>query len=149
MSEVGDALYQKALIEKAREARSAPRLDDADVTLRLDNPLCGDRVELDLKLANGHVGAIGHKVRGCALCQAAAVILAERAPGKPPEAVHAVLERVRAYLAEGRDLDLPDWPELELFLPVRPARSRHRCVTLPFEALVQALDRMDQRQDAD
>lgn len=149
MSEMGDALYQKALIETARLARSAPRLDDADVTLRLDNPLCGDRVELDLRLDHGHVGAIGHKVRGCALCQAAAVILADHGPGKAPDTLRAVLERIRGFLADGHALDLPDWPELDLFLPVRPVRSRHRCVTLPFEAVVQALDKAQPARPAD
>ena len=104
----------------------------------MDNPLCGDRVTLDVELApRGRVARIGHVVRGCLLCEAAAVLIAERVPRRPSE------ELVRA--AAGVDAALRDevafpWAELEMFVPVRGVRSRYRCVGLPFEALAAALD---------
>ena len=104
----------------------------------MDNPLCGDRVTLDVALGPpGRVARIGHVVRGCLLCEAAAVLIAERAPRRPTEEMLRAGTEVGAALRDG--MPFP-WPELEMFAPVRGVRSRHRCVGLPFEALVAALE---------
>ena len=68
-----DELYHQAILELAKQAGRTPRLEDPDASVTVDNPLCGDRVTLDLRLADGRVAAVGHKVRGCLLCQAAAM----------------------------------------------------------------------------
>ena len=75
-------------------------------------------------------------VRGCLLCEAAAVLIAERAPGLDAGALLRAGEEIGPALAEGSPFP---WPELEMFAPVRGVKSRHRCVTLPFEALIAAL----------
>ena len=75
-------------------------------------------------------------VRGCLLCEAAAVLIAEQAPGSDVEALLRTGEEIGPALAEGSPFP---WPGLEMFAPVRGVRSRRRCVTLPFEALAVAL----------
>ena len=52
----------------------------------IDNPLCGDRVTLDVELGSaGRIARVGHVVRGCLLCEAAAVLIAEQAPAREIE----------------------------------------------------------------
>ena len=85
----------------------------------------------------GCVARIGHVVRGCLLCEAAAVLIAERAPEWDAEALLRAGGEIGPALAEGSPFP---WPELEMFAPVRGVKSRRRCVTLPFEALIAALD---------
>ena len=75
-------------------------------------------------------------VRGCLLCEAAAVLIAERAPALEVEALLRAGEEIGPALAQGAPFP---WPELETFAPVRGVKSRRRCVTLPFEALAAAL----------
>ncbi len=134
-----DELYHQAILELARQAGRTPRLEAPDASATVDNPLCGDRVTLDLTLADGRVGALGHKVRGCLLCQAAAAVIAARAPGETPAALHELAARVA--LAIRKDPAAADglWPELAAFAPVHRHKSRHDCVLLPFAALTQAL----------
>jgi NifU-like protein involved in Fe-S cluster formation len=134
-----DELYHQAILELARQAGRTPRLEAPDASVTVDNPLCGDRVTLDLNLADGRVGALGHKVRGCLLCQAAAAVIAARAPGETPAALHELAGRVA--LAIRKDPAAADglWPELAAFAPVHRHKSRHDCVLLPFAALTQAL----------
>jgi nitrogen fixation protein NifU and related proteins len=136
-----DDLYHRAIVELARQAAGAVRLDAPQASAMVDNPLCGDRVTIELALADGRVQAVGHQVRGCMLCQAAAAAIAARAPGQTPAALRAVaggLERaVRTDPAGLAGL----WSELEAFAPVHRHKSRHDCVLLPFQALVRALDR--------
>ena len=106
-------------------------------TATVDNPLCGDRVTLDVELgASGYVARVGHVVRGCLLCEAAAVLIAEHASAREIEILLRAGAGVEAALRDGAPFP---WPELEMFVPVRDVKSRHRCVGLPFEALGAAL----------
>jgi nitrogen fixation NifU-like protein len=136
---VSDLLYQEAILALGRAAHGAGRLADPTVSVTVHNPLCGDRITLDLVLADGKIGAIGHRVRGCALCEAAASALGLHAVGATPAQLRQAGSEMAALIA-GEDLD-PAWPELLAFLPVRDFKSRHRCVLLPFEAVSEALEK--------
>jgi nitrogen fixation NifU-like protein len=79
---MSEALYQAALVERAHAGRGRGRLSAPDRSVTLDNPLCGDRVTIDLTLNDGRVTTVGHQVRGCLLCEASAETIAQHAPGK-------------------------------------------------------------------
>jgi nitrogen fixation NifU-like protein len=132
---MSEAIYNEAIVKAGRDRSHAGRLEAPDVSITRDNPLCGDRVTLDLSLADGRVERIMHKTRGCLLSEAAAALLARRAPAETAELV-GLLEAVRRFL-EGEGP--PPSPDLAMFEPVRQVRSRHECVLLPFEALAEAL----------
>jgi NifU-like protein involved in Fe-S cluster formation len=138
-----DELYHQAILELAKQGREARRLEAPQASVTVDNPLCGDRVTLDLNLADGRVRAVGHKVRGCLLCQAAAAAIAERAPGETPTALRAVARDLSHAIARAPEAAGESWPELAAFAPVHAHKSRHECVLLPFEALIRALDQVE------
>ncbi|MCB9960452.1 MAG: iron-sulfur cluster assembly scaffold protein [Rhodospirillaceae bacterium] len=135
-----DEVYQRAILELARDRTGAGRMEAPDATATVDNPMCGDRVTIDLRLMDGRVTELRHHVRGCLLCEAAAGLLARHAPGADVAELRALPETVAAFLTN----DAAAWPERfaegTAFTPVRPVRNRHRCVTLAFEAVVDALD---------
>ena len=96
-----DDLYHQAILDLAREATGHGRLQAPQVSIRVDNPLCGDRVTLDLELQDGRVSALGHQVRGCLLCQAAAAVIGARAPGQTTVALRETTERLRQLIVDG------------------------------------------------
>lgn len=130
-------LYHDAIVAQARAATRAGRLEGADASATLDNPLCGDRVTIDVKLERGRIADIAHRVRGCLLCEAAASAIGTDAIGKTAGDVETAGDSVRRMLEDG-DATVP-WPAFEVFAPVREYRSRHACVLLPLEALREAL----------
>jgi nitrogen fixation NifU-like protein len=136
---MNDELYQKAILGKAREAIGAGSLEDADARVTVDNPVCGDRVTLELRMEDGHVGAVAHKVRGCLLCEAAASVIGANAPGSTAEEIAAAREAVTALVKDGAEIPADSWSDLAIFHPVTEHKSRHYCVLLPFEALDKAL----------
>ena len=75
-------------------------------------------------------------MRGCLLCQASASALASVAAGRDAAGVEAA--RRDALRALGREEGAPAEP-FAAFAPVKPHKSRHECVLLPFEALKAAL----------
>ena len=105
-----------------------------------DNPLCGDRITLDIKLADGTVAALGHEVKACALCQAAATVIGRHAIGADPATLKEISLAVARILKPDGQVEVPKWSELAAFRPVAGHKSRHACVLLPFRALTQALD---------
>lgn len=129
-------LYHSALVGKARSAFGKGRLDSPTASARVDNPLCGDRVTIDLHLEDGRITMVGHEVRGCLLCEAAAAVIAELAPGKNAAEARALAADITAMMKEGAPATLP---ALEIFTPVHHAKSRRDCVLLPFGALTKAL----------
>ena len=140
---MNDELYHRAILELAKQARQAGRLEAPQASVTVDNPLCGDRVTLDLSLADGRVREVGHKVRGCLLCQAAAAAIGERAPGETPAALRVIAKDLADAIAGAPETAGRTWPELAAFAPVHAHKSRHECVLLPFEALTQALDEVE------
>jgi nitrogen fixation NifU-like protein len=134
---MSEDLYQQAILDLAKSAAGAGRLIDADASVTLDNPLCGDRITIDVKVTDGRLQAVGHKVRGCALCEAAASLIGGEAAGRTVDELKDAYSGVGAMLTSDAD---PPWPGLSAFDPVRAFKSRHECVLLPFEALAEALD---------
>lgn len=131
-------LYQAAIMAMAKAAHGKGRLPTPDRSAMLDNPLCGDRITVDVKLDGGRIAALGHDVRGCALCQAAASLIGQAAIGLDAETARALPGAIEALLADGTAPPAA-LADAAMFAPVRAHRSRFDCVKLPFAALAAAL----------
>ena len=137
---MSDDLYQKEIIDLAKKARTLSRLDQPDRTITIDNPLCGDRVTLDLAVNGTSIADFGHKTRGCLLCEASAFLIASHIIGQEMEALEASVPLVIQGVSD-EAIPMGDlWPGLESLAPVRRFKSRHDCVTLPFQALIKLLN---------
>jgi nitrogen fixation NifU-like protein len=134
---MSDALYHDAIKSLARNAHGSGRLAVADTTVRLDNPLCGDRITLDVGITNGRITAIGHETKGCLLCLAAASLIGKHVPGTTLSEALGACQEIRTLLTEPTSRQ--PWPGMEAFAPVAAYPSRHGCVLLPFRALASAL----------
>ena len=118
------ALYSDVIRERWRRPRFRGELPDATAVAEDVNPLCGDRVRLMLRVADGQVAAARFTGDSCAICTASADVVAQSVEGKPAaEALKLTSEDVLTILQTD----------------VRPTRLR--CVTLPLTVLQQALSR--------
>jgi nitrogen fixation NifU-like protein len=133
-------LYQAAIKSLAQADTGHGRLDAPAGRALADNPLCGDRIEVDVELAGARIAALAHRVKGCLLCRASASVLGRRAPGVTPQEIERVAGSLEAMLAAPPGAGWESgWEELAAFAPVRGHRSRYGCVLLPFRALRDAL----------
>jgi nitrogen fixation NifU-like protein len=143
---VSDDLYQAAIMERADRAAVDHRLIEPDASATVDNPLCGDRVTLDIRLDRGRIVEIGHRVRGCALCRASTSMIVETAPGATVAEMAAAEAELRALLAGTGEEPAVQRSPLTIFRPVRDYKSRHDCVTLPFDALAEVLRQAEMKR---
>ena len=134
---MNDQIYQERIVALAKAKTGAGKLNDPTKSARRDNPLCGDRVTIDVRLdGHGKITGIAHQVRGCLLCQASASALAATAIGKDAGGIAGL--RLDAERALGREPGNACEP-FSAFAPVAAHKSRQECVLLPFEALNDAL----------
>jgi nitrogen fixation NifU-like protein len=136
---VNASLYDEAIKALARAAHGAGSLSAPDALVRLDNPYCGDRIDLALTLNGSRIGAVAHDTRGCLLCCASASLIGLRAPGADIRQVEHAIAALDALLA-GRELPAVTWNELEIFAAVRDYPARYGCVALPMQALRKAVE---------
>lgn len=129
-------LYHEALLDLAKDKSRSGRLDPHDGSARADNPLCGDRVTIDLCMQNGMISEIRQKTRGCILTQAAAAMIGRHAVGLRATEVLEFSNLAKHYLNGDNDKGI--WPEFAYFEPVREIISRHDCVMIAFKALEDA-----------
>jgi nitrogen fixation NifU-like protein len=138
-------LYQELILDHGRKPRNFRRLDDATNQARGDNPMCGDRMELQLKLSGDVVEDLGFQGRGCAISMASASLMTETVKGKTTAQAQALSDRFRALAMTGTcpecGADLAD--EMERLQPlagVHEFPSRVKCATLAWHTLNAALE---------
>jgi len=118
----GPLQYSDVIRERWRRPRFRGDLAGADKVAEDVNPLCGDRVRVMVRVADGTVAAARFTGDSCAICTASADVVAELIEGRPTrEAAGVGAEDVLAVLQAD----------------VRPTRMR--CVTLPISVLKQVL----------
>lgn len=134
-----DPLYRRAILRLAADAAGAGHLPAPDATATLHNPACGDRVTVELGLADGRVSALAHQTQACVLTQASAAVLAAQGPGQDRAGLARLAEAVQAMLAGG---PAPDG--YEAFDGVGEHAGRHVCVLLPLRAALAAFEKAEE-----
>ena len=112
------ALYSDILLDHFRHPRNYGRLESPDISNEQFNPLCGDRIRLELKFSASTVNEARFKGDACAICTAAASLLTELDLGKDIEQLAAIPD---AQLVAALESD------------IQPARMQ--CALLPLLAL--------------
>jgi NifU-like protein involved in Fe-S cluster formation len=136
---MSDPLYKPALLRFAADATGAGRLSVPCATATAFNPACGDKVTMDVAVEDGRIAAIAHDTKACVLTQASAAILGGEIAGLSRDEVFALHKTVSAMLAGATPPSAP-FDVFSVFEGVAEHRNRHRCVLLPLEAVLSALD---------
>jgi nitrogen fixation NifU-like protein len=121
-----DDLYRDYILEHYRRPHNFGVLDSPSASIEGANPLCGDRITLQIGVHDGVVDEVAFTGRGCAISQASASLLTDEIKGKP-------LGEVDAFRAD----DLLDLLGIE----ISPARLK--CAMLSHDTLRKALAEVD------
>ena len=79
---MSEDIYREIILDHYRNPRNKGRISDADVTFHDSNPLCGDEIDIHLKVEDDIVKDIKFEGRGCAISQASASMLTEMVMNK-------------------------------------------------------------------
>ena len=117
-----DDLYRDYILDHYKRPHHTGTLVAPDAHYEGFNPLCGDRIAVDLRIADGVVSEVAWQGRGCAISQASASLLSDEIKGKSLSAVEA--------LVPDDVLDL-------LGIEISPARLK--CALLSLDTVLRAL----------
>lgn len=112
------ALYSEVILDHFRHPRNYGSLPAPDITYEDFNPLCGDRIRIELKLKDKVVEVARFRGDGCAISMAAASLLTELIVGVDLNEVEAISDDKLISALES---------------DIKP--SRVQCALLPLEAL--------------
>ena len=113
-----DDLYKENILDHYQHPHNHGTIPDADVTYEDSNPLCGDKIRMDMKIQNGVVVDVKFTGKGCAISQASASMLTDEIMGKPLTEIQHIDKQVV--------LDL-------LGIPLGPTRIK--CALLPLKVI--------------
>jgi len=80
---MSDYIYREIIVDHYRNPRNKGRLTDPDVSVHDSNPLCGDEIDIHLKVDEDMIREIKFEGRGCAISQASVSMLTEMVLDKP------------------------------------------------------------------
>ena len=130
-----DDLYREIILDHYRSPRHKGRVEDPDISARGYNPLCGDDIEITVRLNDGRIDAVAFDGHGCSISQASASMLTEAVMGKPLEEALELAVSVRAMFTGGAEIDLESLGDLEALQGVNRYPVRIKCATLAWNAL--------------
>ena len=117
-----DDLYRDYILEHYRRPHNFGVIDEPSASFEGSNPLCGDRITMQVRVRGGVLDQVAFTGRGCAISQASASLLTDEVKGK-------AVDEAAAFRAD-------DLLEL-LGIEISPARMK--CAMLSLETLQKAV----------
>lgn len=136
-----DELYREMLMDHYRNPQNRGSLDNASAKVHLNNPLCGDEIDLYILEKDGIVHDAQWGGQGCSISQAAASMMSQAVKGLSVEDAYKLVANFQK-LMHGKELPYSelDLEDLEALSGVAQFPVRIKCALLPFEALNKALN---------
>jgi len=139
MSELTD-LYQEVILDHNKKPRNFQKLGDANRSAEGFNPLCGDEIQLYVKVEDGMIRDIGFQGSGCAISKASASLMTSILKGKSEKEADELFERFRRLVTKDEAADPEALGKLAVFSGVREFPARVKCASLAWHTLRAALE---------
>lgn len=135
-------LYQQVIIDHGRHPRNFRVVEGYSHYAEGYNPVCGDRLQLYLRLGPGPdpvIEDVAFVGQGCAISMASASMLTESLKGKTEVAARDLFQRFHALVTDAGESPAA-LGKLRVLAGVKAFPSRIKCATLAWHTLVSALD---------
>ena len=103
------------------------------------NPLCGDEMEITLKVKNNKIIDFGYQCKSCIYCQASVSLLSLKSINKPIEKVKEIVIQALSFFEKNDNSFSKEWVSFNKLFDKKNI-SRKECLLLPFKALSKALN---------
>ena len=136
-------LYQEVILDHSKKPRNFREMPEANHRADGNNPLCGDRATVFVRVEGDRVSDVAFKGSGCSISTASASMMTESVKGKSREEVERLFTRFHELVTSAPDKREPAAPELgklAVFSGVSEFPVRVKCASLPWHTLKAALD---------
>ncbi|PTM59786.1 Fe-S cluster assembly sulfur transfer protein SufU [Desmospora activa] len=141
-----DDLYRRVIMDHYQKPRNRGTIEDGAVTVDLNNPTCGDRISLQMRVEDGTIEEAKFLGEGCSISLASASMMTEAVKGlKVEEALRFV--DLFSNMMQGEDVDTDQFPleDIEALQGVAKFPARIKCATLAWKALEKGAEEIDRK----
>ncbi|MCR2823114.1 Fe-S cluster assembly sulfur transfer protein SufU [Lederbergia panacisoli] len=135
-----DALYRQVIMDHYKNPRNKGILQDGNLTVDMNNPTCGDRIRLTMKVEDGKVTDAKFEGEGCSISMASASMMTQTIIGQNVDRA-AKLSHIFSDMIQGKDYDDDDLDlgDIEALQGVSKFPARIKCATLAWKAMEKGL----------
>ncbi|HLR09474.1 MAG TPA: SUF system NifU family Fe-S cluster assembly protein [Bacillota bacterium] len=131
-----DTLYRQVILDHYKNPRNRGALEGDALTVDMNNPTCGDRIQLQLQINDDIVQDAKFTGEGCSISMASASMMTEAIKGKTiDEALR--MSQLFSDMMLGKDVDTDafDLDDIEALQGVSQFPARIKCATLAWKAM--------------
>ncbi|MGM9925062.1 MAG: Fe-S cluster assembly sulfur transfer protein SufU [Bacillus sp. (in: firmicutes)] len=135
-----DTLYRQVIMDHYKNPRNKGELDEGSLTIDMNNPTCGDRIRLTLKVEDGIVKDAKFDGEGCSISMSSASMMTQAIKGKDLETAMK-MSKIFSDMMQGKDYDEGDLDlgDIEALQGVSKFPARIKCATLAWKAMEKGL----------
>lgn len=139
-----DSLYRQVIMDHYKNPRNKGVLEDGNLTINMNNPTCGDRIQLSMNVVDGIVTDAKFEGEGCSISMSSASMMTQAIKGKNiNDAIK--LSNVFSNMMQGKDYeDDLDLGDIEALQGVSKFPARIKCATLAWKAMEKGLKEEEQ-----
>jgi nitrogen fixation protein NifU and related proteins len=136
-----DTLYRQVIMDHYKNPRNRGEVDGETLKVDMNNPTCGDRIQLQMKVEDGKIAEAKFNGEGCSISLSSASMMTQAVKGLPVEDAL----RMSALFSDmmlGKEIDPAglDLGDLEALQGVQKFPARIKCATLAWKAMEQGLE---------
>ncbi|WP_017472368.1 Fe-S cluster assembly sulfur transfer protein SufU [Amphibacillus jilinensis] len=136
-----DTLYRQVIMDHYKNPRNHGSLSEEALTLEMNNPTCGDRIQLHLMIENGYVKEAKFEGEGCSISLASASMMTQAIKGQPiADALKMSKYFSNMMLGQEQDETNLELGDIEALQGVAKFPARIKCATLAWKAMEKAVD---------
>ena len=139
MSDPLHDLYQDIILDHNKRSRHYGILADHTHTAEGYNPICGDKINVYLKVVGERIVGLQFEAASCAICKASASMMAEALQDKTLNEARGTYHRLNEILTTESEVDLVADGEFAALAGVRKFPARIKCASLPWHTCESAL----------
>ena len=109
---------------------------------KIKNPVCGDEMEITLKIKNKKITDFGYQCKSCIYCQASVSLLSRKVVNKEISNINKLIDIVEIFFNSKKNTFPPKWKVFEKLFNINNI-SRKECLLLPFKALSTVIKKIN------
>lgn len=134
-----DDLYRRVIMDHYQSPRNMGKLEDADATIQLKNPTCGDQITLQMKVEDGKIKDAKFQGEGCSISMSSASMMTEAIKGLTVNDALDLSDRFSKMML-GKDVETEDFEDIEALQGVCKFPARIKCATLSWKAMEKGIE---------
>ncbi|MBM7551256.1 Fe-S cluster assembly sulfur transfer protein SufU [Thalassobacillus pellis] len=140
-----DTLYRQVIMDHYKNPRNRGNIDGEHLAIDMNNPTCGDRIQLQLQVEEGKVKDAKFDGEGCSISMSSASMMTQAVKGRSVEEA-LTMSKIFSDMMQGKeveekDIDLGD---IEALQGVSKFPARIKCATLAWKAMEKGVDEQGQ-----